>query len=169
MGGQVLLASSGYPLLLCASENATVTPTPDYWVALLFSRLMGTRVLNITVGGAAEAKDLRAYAHCSRDAPSGTVTLLLINLSPDTLSVPTTGLAQPGSQRQEWHLTPGTPLAGLSRLQSKQARLNGVELDLLPGPALPSLVGRAEDGASAVMLAAQSITFVRLQSTSLCA
>jgi len=156
---QVLLSGGGYPLIL-ADDNGTLTPVPDYWVALLHKRLMGTAVLNVSLAAEEGASRLRAYAHCAR-APTGRVTLTLINLSPDTLSVGTGPLAPSAGTRDEWHLTPGPRLPGLSRLQSASTLLSGVALNVLPGPELPSLAPRTVDASTGpITLAAQSIAFV---------
>ncbi len=70
-------------------------PTPDYWAALLWRRLMGSKVLSANytdqVNG---ARTLRAYAHCTASAAAATrglvatgdVTLALINLNNATAS-----------------------------------------------------------------------------------
>ena len=85
---------------------------------------------------------------------------MLINLSPDTLLVDTGSLGSTGT-REEWHLTPGPRIAGLSRLQSASALLNGAPLNVLPGPELPSLAPRSVDaGSGPVELSGQSIAFV---------
>jgi len=57
-------------------DDATLQPRPDYWGALLWRRLMGSRVLEAT----SELPDLRVYAHC-HPAGGGAVTVLAINLS----------------------------------------------------------------------------------------
>ncbi|XP_038877281.1 LOW QUALITY PROTEIN: heparanase-like protein 1 [Benincasa hispida] len=60
-------------------KSKTYLPTPDYYGALLFHRLMGSRVLKVDNN---VSSYLRTYAHCSRGR-SG-VTLLFINLSNTT-------------------------------------------------------------------------------------
>src|SRR5690242_8861980 len=65
------LAASDYGLL----DETTFRPRPNYWVALLWRRLMGTVVLD---AGAPEGMHL--YAHCRRGARGG-VALLAINTS----------------------------------------------------------------------------------------
>ncbi len=58
-------------------DDATLTPNPDYWAALLWHRLMGTRILRPVVRSAPAR--LRVYAACAR---SGTgTTLLALNLN----------------------------------------------------------------------------------------
>ena len=52
---QTLEGAEGYPLL------ESYRPLPDYWVTLLFSRLMGTRVL----AAASDNPNVRVYARPS--------------------------------------------------------------------------------------------------------
>ena len=66
------LSGSDYGLI----DDATLTPNPDYWAALLWHRLMGTRVLRPVVRGAPAR--LRVYAACARSG--GGTTLLALNL-----------------------------------------------------------------------------------------
>ncbi len=54
------LASSDYGLL----DEETFDPRPNYWAALLWKRLMGTRSLEPGIG---PAKNLRVYAQCMRN------------------------------------------------------------------------------------------------------
>lgn len=65
------LIGGNYGLL----DTDTFVPNPDYYSALLWHRLMGTRVLSIDISGSSY---LRAYAHCGKQ--KGGVALLLLNL-----------------------------------------------------------------------------------------
>ncbi|MGO4212844.1 hypothetical protein AB4Y89_23795 [Terriglobus sp. 2YAB30_2] len=69
------LASSDYGLL----NEETLNPRPDYWLALLWKRLMGTTVLD---PGPAPDATLRIYAHCMKDAPGG-VSVVALNIDKD--------------------------------------------------------------------------------------
>ncbi|OEL36787.1 Heparanase-like protein 3 [Dichanthelium oligosanthes] len=69
------LIGGNYGLL----NTTTFQPNPDYYSALLWHRLMGTKVLATTFKG---TNKIRAYAHCARHSPG--TTLLLINLSGNT-------------------------------------------------------------------------------------
>jgi hypothetical protein len=71
------LSGSDYGLL----DDATLTPRPDYWTSLLWRRLVGTRVLDASSGG---DPLLRVYAHCTRQAAAGSVTLVVVNLDRTT-------------------------------------------------------------------------------------
>src|SRR5260370_11391151 len=73
------LASSDYGLL---DEN-TLDPRPNFWSALLWKRLMGTKSLD---PGVPPNDGLRIYAHCTRGLP-GAVTVLAINFGKDEKSI----------------------------------------------------------------------------------
>ncbi|XP_020528192.1 heparanase-like protein 3 isoform X2 [Amborella trichopoda] len=68
------LIGGNYGLL----NTTTYEPNPDYYSALLWHRLMGTRVLSTNF--TAKSK-IRAYAHCAKRTG---ITLLLINLDGNT-------------------------------------------------------------------------------------
>jgi hypothetical protein len=70
------LAASDYGLL----DGDTLNPRPDYWAALLWKRLMGTRVLD---PGIPPTSGAHIYAHCAKDLPGG-VTIVDLNLSQKT-------------------------------------------------------------------------------------
>ena len=73
------LASSDYGLL----EENTLDPRPDYWAAVLWKQLMGTRVLD---PGVPPADGFRVYAQCAHGQP-GAVTLLAINFGKEDKSL----------------------------------------------------------------------------------
>ncbi|KAK7411367.1 hypothetical protein VNO78_02800 [Psophocarpus tetragonolobus] len=70
------LIGGNYGLL----NTTTFAPNPDYYSALLWHRLMGKKVLEVSSD--VSSPFLRTYAHCSKDRAG--VTLLLINLSNQT-------------------------------------------------------------------------------------
>jgi hypothetical protein len=61
---QNTLASSDYGLL----NEDTLEPRPNYWLALLWKKLMGTVVLD---PGVPATNDLDVYAHCAKDTKGG--------------------------------------------------------------------------------------------------
>ncbi|GLT77136.1 hypothetical protein SLA2020_487480 [Shorea laevis] len=69
------LIGGNYGLL----NTATFVPNPDYYSALLWHRLMGSKVLFTNFTG---TNNIRAYAHCSKQSKG--ITLLLINVDADT-------------------------------------------------------------------------------------
>jgi hypothetical protein len=79
------LSASEYGLI----DEATFTPRPSYWGALLWQRLMGERALGLRSSN--DDPDLRIYAHCLNDGAAGAAAYLLINLS--QTSAKTVGVA----------------------------------------------------------------------------
>ncbi len=114
------LAASDYGLL----QSGTFEPRPNYWLALLWRRLMGVTVLDAGLS----RQGLHLYAHCLRGHHGG-VALLAINNSRTTGS--DAELAAP-SERYT--------LAATS-LRSDHVELNGALLQLGPDDELPSMAG----------------------------
>ncbi|XP_053922222.1 heparanase isoform X2 [Cuculus canorus] len=75
---QVFFGAGTYHLV-----DANFEPLPDYWLSLLYKKLVGTRVLHVTLTGADDSK-LRVYLHCTNTFHSkyreGDVTLFALNL-----------------------------------------------------------------------------------------
>jgi hypothetical protein len=134
------LASSEYGLL----DQNTYTPRPNYWAALLWRRLMGTAVL----APGPSRPELHLYAQCLRNHPGG-VTLLAINTSrtePASINLPTAS--------ERFTLT-------APKLEDTHVQLNGHELALGVGDALPDLHG-SRAPAGRVEIAPVSITFLAI-------
>ncbi len=113
---------------LCASEYAlleqdTHEPRPNYWAALLWNRLMGTKVYD--AGTLVEGVDV--FAHNLKNKSKGMV-VLIINTRDSELSV-----LIPSSAEQ-YMLT-------AEELQTKRIRLNGEELKLTANGELPEIKG----------------------------
>lgn len=135
------LAASDYALL----DQKTYEPRPNYWAALLWHKLMGSTVLD---AGASPVPSLKIYAHCLRNQPGG-VAILAINTSKEqaqTLAVPT------ASERYT---------LSAKELESKQVELNGTELKLGDGDALPELKG-TKTHSEKITFAPATITFLAL-------
>ena len=133
------LAASDYGLL----QEHTFEPRPNYWSALLWRRLMGTTVLD---AGTASSPSLRVYAQCLRSRPGG-VALLVINTDIKQ-TLPLTVRA--ASER--YTLT-------ARDLTDEQVQLNGVDLKLGDGDALPELKGLAARSGE-IQFEPASITFL---------
>jgi hypothetical protein len=132
------LAASDYGLL---DEN-TYAPRPNYWAAVLWSRLMGATVLDAGNGVAG----LHVYAHCLHGSKGG-VALLAINLSqtgPQELNV--------AGDAERYTLT-------AHDLLGTAVQLNGKSLELGGDDSLPAIEGEMVK-AGAVSLAPASITFL---------
>ncbi len=67
------MSGSTYGLL----DELTLAPRPDYSAALLWRRIVGTRVLRVPPLDL--PPEVRVYAHCLRDGPPGAVALLALN------------------------------------------------------------------------------------------
>lgn len=132
------LAASDYGLL----HDKTLEPTPNYWGALLWRRLMGTTVLE---SGIPIRAGLHLYAHCLRNQPGG-VALLAINngRTPTTITLPI--------PTARYTLT-------AEHVTAMQVRLNGRPVGLQVTEELPLL--RSEPiPAGSVELPSSSITFL---------
>lgn len=134
------LAASEYGLL----DQSTFAPRPNYWVALLWRRLMGPVVLD----AGPSRPGLHLYAHCLRRRPGG-VALLAIN----------TSRTQPASVALPMPAERYTLAAAGRELEDAHVRLNGDELALEADDGLPSLQGSAVPSGP-VALAPATITFL---------
>jgi hypothetical protein len=135
------LASSDYGLL----DEDSFAPRPNYWAALLWKKLMGGTVLD---PGPSPAPALRLYAHCL-PGRSGGVTLLAIN----------TGRAE--SQSIDVPAAAERFTLSAAQLEDRTVQLNGSELRLGAGDALPELAGVATP-AGKVSFAPATITFLAI-------
>jgi hypothetical protein len=104
-------------------DDATLTPRPDYWAALLWRRLMGTTVLKPVVAGAPAT--LRTYASCTPGPNGGTTTLALNTDRGQATHVKVSG--------------PARAYVVTGQLGSEQDSLNGEALALSPSGELPAL------------------------------
>ncbi|MDP3676679.1 MAG: hypothetical protein Q8R44_16540 [Novosphingobium sp.] len=124
-------------------DEKTFQPNASYWGAVLWRRLMGTRVLD----AGPIAPGLHLYAHCQRGKPGG-VALLAINLESAPASVDVGGPAD------VYALT--SP-----ELQSKAVLHNGRALALRSDDTLPAMAPVRVKGGR-VTLAPTSIAYIAL-------
>ena len=111
----------------------------DYFGALLFTRLMGPRVMNVSV---ANSSTVRAWGHCGSPTVRGSgakteLTLLLLNLLNGTNTVDISkvtrseapGASAASAPRVDYILTPSSASKAVSEdgnvLQSDMVNLNG--------------------------------------------
>jgi len=134
------LLGSDYGLV----EEDRLQPTPRYWAASLWRRLMSDTVLHPQ----AAPDGLRLYAHCLRNR-SGGVALAAINLTAAAreISVPVRSI--------RYQLTADT-------LTARSVRLNGRILQLSPTDTVPSMSGDAVE-AGVTFLPAHSVTFFEMR------
>lgn len=112
-------------------DKESFLPNPDYWTALLWKRLMGTKVLEVTPDKS--TPHLRAYAHCGHGQG---LTVAFINLAGnETYDIAIEGLNVASLlPRIEFHLSS-------DNLHSKHMYLNG-ELLVFENGHLPPLNGK---------------------------
>ena len=124
-------------------DEKTFMPNPNYWAALMWRRMLGTKILDAgpVKGG------LHLYAHC-QPGVSGGVTLLAINLRdrPQALAV--------GGPVDVYALT-------ASSLDSRTVMLNGNPLVLGPNDTVPDTLP-VRKASGKLELAPTSINFIAL-------
>ncbi|WP_394440857.1 hypothetical protein ACGGKE_05790 [Sphingobium naphthae] len=134
------LAASDYALL----DPRDLTPKANYWAALLWHRLMGSKVLD---SGVPIRMGMHIYAHC-RPEGHGSVSLLIINNSDRARLV----IDLPHDGRR---YTLSAPTAGQGAL------LNGTILALGASDRLPPLTGSARP-AGLASFAPRTISFITM-------
>ena len=167
---QTMISSGGYPLIESgAGAGGIPLPLPDYYIAVLHTKLMGTTVLNTS----SSARNVRLYAHCARDGLGG-VAVAFLNIALNTSVTVTLPPAIAASKtRVEYVLTAGSPIKGAkSPLQSQFCKLNGVALTLTPGasvaePAtLPAMKGAMVANTKTIVLAPSTYGFLHFPDAS---
>ncbi|XP_022361610.1 heparanase isoform X2 [Enhydra lutris kenyoni] len=149
---QVLFGAGNYHLV---DEN--FEPLPDYWLSLLFKKLVGTNVFMASVKGPDRSK-LRVYLHCTNvNHPrykEGDLTLYALNLHNVTkrLQLPRHLFDKPVDKYLMRPLGP-------DGLLSKSAQLNGRTLRMVDGHTLPALTEKALRPGSSLGLPAFSYGF----------
>jgi hypothetical protein len=133
------LAASEYGLL----EQDTHDPRPNYWAALLWNRLMGTKVFE--AGLSAEGIDI--FVHNLKNRPDG-LAVLIVN------------------PEESWHpvnipVSAEQYLLTADELMTKRVKLNGRVLQLTPDEMLPGINGE-KISAGEVRLPPHSILFLAI-------
>lgn len=124
-------------------DEKTFMPNADYWAALMWRRLVGSKILD---AGPIE-QGLHVYAHCQRGV-SGGVTVLAINLEAETARIALSGPVE------LYALT--SP-----ELQSRTVLLNGRPLELGPGDTVPE-TPPVRQASGELSLAPTSVNFITL-------
>lgn len=137
------LAASDYGLL----DQNTLEPRPNYWVALLWHKLMGTTVLDPQASG---RPNIYVYAHCLEGRPGG-VTLLIINA--DRQRSLNLNLLKAG---ERYTIT-------ASQLEDTKVELNGKPLRLTSSGDMPQFRGEPVN-AGRLSFAPASITYLSIAS-----
>jgi len=138
-------------------NSTTLAPAPDYWVLILWRRLVGARAL--AVPAPPPDARVRLYAFCG--AATGTATLVVVNLSPDATCVAPPGMADDAQPRREYALAPAAGGGGGAGVRAALAALNGgPPLALAPGGALPALAPALVPATEPVRLPGLGVVFV---------
>uniref|UniRef100_A0A2K5PDK5 Heparanase n=1 Tax=Cebus imitator TaxID=2715852 RepID=A0A2K5PDK5_CEBIM len=149
---QVFFGAGNYHLV-----DEHFDPLPDYWLSLLFKKLVGTKVLMASVKGP-ERENLRVYLHCTNiNNPrykEGDLTLYTINLHNVTKYL---RLPHPFFNKQvdKYLLRP----LGPDGLLSKSVQLNGQTLKMVDDQTLPPLMEKTLRPGSSLGLPAFSYSF----------
>lgn len=135
------LAASDYGLI----DEDGFEPRPDYWAAVLWQRLMGTRSLALDLGGLPE--ETTVHASCNAESSDAQVTYLVLNRSrSDPLEV-----AVDGKATESYLLT-------APDLLSEEIALNGETLRAAEDGTLPAL--EPEMYSEMVTLPPTSVAFI---------
>ncbi|XP_044080688.1 heparanase isoform X2 [Neovison vison] len=140
-----------------SEREVTAGEPPDYWLSLLFKKLVGTNVFMASVKGPDRSK-LRVYLHCTNvNHPrykEGDLTLYALNLHNVTkrLQLPRHLFDRPVDKYLMRPLGP-------DGLLSKSVQLNGRTLRMVDGHTLPALTEKALRPGSSLGLPAFSYGF----------
>jgi heparanase 1 len=137
------LAASDYGLL----DESTLEPRPDYWVAVLWKRLMGPTVLNPQAPSEA---NVRVYAQCLKGVPGGVALVAMNTDEKEKHSIAIKGAAE------KYTITS-------DGLTSEAVSLNGTALKVAEDGSLPPMAGE-HVGSGTLQLAPASVTFVAIPS-----
>nr|XP_046232066.1 heparanase isoform X1 [Scatophagus argus]XP_046232067.1 heparanase isoform X1 [Scatophagus argus] len=151
---QVLVGSGSYHLV-----DDNLDPLPDYWLSVLYKRLVGPEVLRVEAfSDFGRSKRVRLYLHCAnrKSYRRGTVTLLSMNLSEKPASISLPALLS-SSTVEAFVLQSDQP--GEEGLYSRSVTLNGDVLKMVDDKTLPDLKGRRLPPAQCLQLPAYSLAF----------
>ncbi|XP_067850484.1 heparanase [Heptranchias perlo] len=156
---QALFGAGYYQLV-----DRNLDPLPDYWLSLIYKRLVGTKVLNVSAVHSDEASNgtLRVYMHCtnpnSQIYQKGSVTMFALNLSDQDKHILL--CCSLFNKTVQYLLQPGDREKGL---YSQSVQLNGELLKMVDSKTLPVIEGKALQAGSPIILPALSFAFYVVQ------
>jgi heparanase 1 len=112
-------------------SQSTYSVLPDYWIAVLYKKLVGTKVLKAT----SDFNQSLVYAYCGKNSMA--VTLTVVN--PASVAVPLVLSGLSSLQREEYMLT-------AQSLSTKVPMLNGKDLYINSDGTLPPMNGVSASG-----------------------
>jgi len=161
------LVGGNYGLL----DRTTFRPNPDFFVGLLFHKLMGNVVMKpavaISSSSSSSSTDnavLRVYAHCTR-GQAGAVTLLVINIDPHTNFRLILNEENPSAKHVTGSLLYPRDeyvLSALS-LEARDIEMNGSPLHVTTSADLPPLVPKTVFTNSELVVSPHTISFFDLK------
>ena len=132
-------------------------PNPDYWLSVLYKKLVGTGVLKLWKGQGEKASTLRLYAHCSE---TRSIVMFGANISDKPAVVL---LDSPLNQSTIGHYILSPPEGDL---QSRGILLNGNLLELKSDGTLPELKPRQTSKSDLLMMKPYEMAFWTFDSLS---
>lgn len=143
--------------------NDSMLPNPDYWLSLLYRRLVSRRVLNVVTGSS--PKTTRVYAHCAsnRYYKPGAVTLFMMNINTKASDKIIINQQFWDGKMDVYLMTPGNK----DGLLSQEVSLNGHVLKMVDDHTLPELKPIQKDVTEGIILPPTTYMFVVLPSANL--
>ncbi|KAL1132763.1 hypothetical protein AAG570_010715 [Ranatra chinensis] len=123
-GISLIIRQSLYRNHYALLDEHTLDPNPDYWISILYKKLVNNKVLNVTYDQDISDQTLRVYAHCST---KGTIVIFGVNIGNLTY-----GLNFRMNTTSKLYSLRGTP-----DLSHRNVVLNGVRLSLTREGQLP--------------------------------
>lgn len=153
---QVLIGSGTYHLV-----DDNLDPLPDYWLSLLYKKLVGPEVLKAEVlTNVRTKKQIRVYLHCtnrkSTHYKQGAVTLFALNLNKGQVAI--TLPTQIGNSTIEAFVLQA-PEPGKQNLHSRSVKLNGEVLKMADDYTLPNIKGSVLPPGEPIRLPGFSLAF----------
>lgn len=136
LGHNVVVRQTFYGASYSLISREAFDPFPDYWLSLLYKRLVGPQVLDVRDGIALDRK-VRVYAHCASERSTydkGSIVLLALNTQLDEVQLVLMEELQ-GLPVEQYLLTPGVN----ANLTSQTVKLNGEYLKLVNDTFLPNI------------------------------